>query len=1026
MVVFILAASSYSSAEIANRFPALSDTWITDKLGHIQVSALHIDSLENLWVGTQSSLFLFSGNHIETHDLFDPKIREVLGLGVTAISEDDSGNVYVGTHGLGLVKFKLGLGTVSHVSNIGGHDVSYPERVFAFSNELVWLVTPQKLLIVKSFSTGNIDTKLSGQIQATIGSVHSVDRLEDGIYSVGGEQGIVFVDLHLGEITHHFELVDPKSEWRNITASLALDRKLLIFGSDTGHIGSFNTITQSTESLAKLNQSDSARILSIEQFGDGIALSTDHGAFISDRSISHLTAIKSSNAKRTHYSVSNMLVDDDMIWVGTLSGVKVLLGPVFDRFEASGSLKSDDVLAIEEDNGGRVWIGTFNGLYMFDSVSESHKRVDTAETWPEEYSRRISVLTAAENFIWLGFISGRGVLQLNTDTLEFREVLRFQDEDLSVLDIKIVDNVAWIGTHERGLIRHTKSKSINLLDQAILPASSVNEILETSWDELALATIRNILLLNPTTLTYREIELDLSPNELAPEILEIFEDIDGNLWIGTAGKGLYFVTAKSLSKTSPIAHKYFFHSSLDHASVTNICSTDEGEFWLSAGGNVARFTPFSGAVYVYNSSDGLPSAVMATDSSLCSSSGALYFGSTQGYSRLSHIPPRPPKNSKVRVVEVLTAGKKLSPIFPITQVEKLVIGLEDLPLSLKFAVTDYRYPDSAHYRYKLGDDNQDWIHNGNSEHLTIPSLSTGKHRLTVQATNSKGMWINEEAVLDITVNPPFWQTPWSYILYLSTGALIVWSIQRIHQSYVAERRSRELIQEIEETRNKAEDEIQEQLEFHDELARAAHKHHGGILELLRHCLDEAESKETFSDSRKHRSLLSTYIEPLSLLENCTIYDEGDVSVNLNEFVDKLFEAISSEFDIDHEKMITVNEVKSDPLTLQIGTTLAIMIYELAINALLHAYADESPANYLRVISRTSYCKDNDEETFSVIVRDNGKGSSENAIESPIPGSGIGLVASLARSIGSELSYSYDKGTIAKITLTETADKPIFA
>ena len=40
--------------------------------------------------------------------------------------------------------------------------------------------------------------------------------------------------------------------------------------------------------------------------------------------------------------------------------------------------------------------------------------------------------------------------------------------------------------------------------------------------------------------------------------------------------------------------------------------------------------------------------------------------------------------------------------------------------------------------------------------------------------------------------------------------------------------------------------------------------------------------------------------------------------------------------------------------------------------------------------------------------------------------GIGLVASLARSIGSELSYSYDKGTIAKITLTETADKPIFA
>ncbi|NND69247.1 MAG: sensor histidine kinase, partial [Halioglobus sp.] len=147
---------------------------------------------------------------------------------------------------------------------------------------------------------------------------------------------------------------------------------------------------------------------------------------------------------------------------------------------------------------------------------------------------------------------------------------------------------------------------------------------------------------------------------------------------------------------------------------------------------------------------------------------------------------------------------------------------------------------------------------------------------------------------------------------------------------------------------------------------------------------------------------------------------------LRVFVEKLFPAIMPYCAVDPETIITVNEVKDDPITLEIGTSLAVIIYELAINALSHAYAEDSPANYLRVISRTEYSKETEKETFSITVRDSGEGIEEDAIETAPSGSGIALVQSLADHIGAQFSYSYSKGTMAKIALEVSDSRPVFA
>ncbi len=341
-------------------------------------------------------------------------------------------------------------------------------------------------------------------------------------------------------------------------------------------------------------------------------------------------------------------------------------------------------------------------------------------------------------------------------------------------------------------------------------------------------------------------------------------------------------------------------------------------------------------------------------------------------------------------------------------------------------MSDYLDPNYVEYRYRVSSQKNDWVYHKGSNQLRLDHLSLGLQSIYIQAANSQGVWSDEQLTLQIFVHRSPWNTWWAYALYSLAIAFSFWGAHRIYYSYIAERRSQELTIEIEETRNRAEDEIQEQLEFHDELARAAHQHHGSILKLLQRCLNETLSGSENAPSPESVQASPNYLQALSLLEDCTIYDEGEVSINLRVFVEKLFPSIMPYCRVDPATIITVNEVKADPITLEIGTTLGVIIYELARNAITHAYPQNSPANYLRVISRVEYDKETDSESLVIIVRDSGEGIPDDAIETAAPGSGIALVQSLAANIGAEFSYSYSKGTMAKITLKDSQSNPIFA
>lgn len=94
--------------------------------------------------------------------------------------------------------------------------------------------------------------------------------------------------------------------------------------------------------------------------------------------------------------------------------------------------------------------------------------------------------------------------------------------------------------------------------------------------------------------------------------------------------------------------------------------------------------------------------------------------------------------------------------------------------------------------------------------VTYTNLAPGTYILKVKATNSDGYAGTEEASLKIVILPPFWMTPWAYIVY----ALLIVGVVSF-SLYAVQRRERNKfrIRQIEEDAKKREELSQMKFRF---------------------------------------------------------------------------------------------------------------------------------------------------------------------------------------------------------------------
>ncbi len=233
------------------------------------------------------------------------------------------------------------------------------------------------------------------------------------------------------------------------------------------------------------------------------------------------------------------------IWIATQEGLcryDAYDLIVYRKTNQTNSLIDNRILSIERKPRGHFWIGTINGLDLFDPISErfTHFQHMFRDEKKMLQLQVLDVLTDTQDVLWIG--SQMGLYSLSSDHMVGAPFTQCDAENMCIRGqvntiLEDHDGNLWIGS-EAGLSRiDSKRKDISHVlhrekKSSILGIDGVNTIYEDKKALLWFGTSHYICRLNPRK-TALDRCYDLKSKQLVTSVQTILEDNRGGLWTGT-------------------------------------------------------------------------------------------------------------------------------------------------------------------------------------------------------------------------------------------------------------------------------------------------------------------------------------------------------------------------------------------------------------------------------------------------------------------------------------------------------------
>ncbi|MCR5360484.1 MAG: helix-turn-helix domain-containing protein [Bacteroidales bacterium] len=158
-----------------------------------------------------------------------------------------------------------------------------------------------------------------------------------------------------------------------------------------------------------------------------------------------------------------------------------------------------------EDHSGRLWIGTYRGLFMFDADADSLHAV------APDLGHVTSLTQTADGRIWAA-VSGRGVAKIDGDTVA--DVLPLDNDLLSIANTS--DGRLWIGTGTGELLTMGSDGTFASRSAASgMNGDMVEKIVADSYNHLWILTNRRLTEYDPTTDNYRVVNANAANSSLS-------------------------------------------------------------------------------------------------------------------------------------------------------------------------------------------------------------------------------------------------------------------------------------------------------------------------------------------------------------------------------------------------------------------------------------------------------------------------------------------------------------------------------
>ena len=86
--------------------------------------------------------------------------------------------------------------------------------------------------------------------------------------------------------------------------------------------------------------------------------------------------------------------------------------------------------------------------------------------------------------------------------------------------------------------------------------------------------------------------------------------------------------------------------------------------------------------------------------------------------------------------------------------------------AISFAALSYEDPDKNRYSYMMRGVDKEWVVNARSTTASYTNLPPGQYEFVVRGSNNDSKWNMEGATILIVITPPWWRTPWAYLVYI--------------------------------------------------------------------------------------------------------------------------------------------------------------------------------------------------------------------------------------------------------------------
>jgi signal transduction histidine kinase/ligand-binding sensor domain-containing protein len=483
-----------------------------------------------------------------------------------------------------------------------------------------------------------------------------------------------------------------------------------------------------------------------------------------------------------------LLAKDGMLWLaGTNSNIYTMTYgrkniPYFPHNEAVNSFYL-------EPGGNMLWFGTDKGLVR--------KNLQTQETkvWSHDPKNSssinkntvVDIQPDEQGKLWLATHEG-GMDHFDPQTgKSVRYTMDSTKTDgigINGLHCIFIENEKhlWVGG-EYGLSRMDRStgKFITFKydgkDSAKAISAAVFSIAKDRKNNIWIATSTSLKKFNPDKGNFSTYLKDYA-------VKSVFKDASGRLWAGTVN-GLFYLDEEKdqfRSFTTP-------NSPNGIEQILSILEDNEKNLWISTSNSIVRLNAARDNIRLYNADYGILSSSWNWLNNYKSADGRLFIGGSKGYYLINPgdiIDRRVPHTLNFAGLKI--GDKEIYPSengiisVPFSKLEKIELPFSQNTFTVDFNAVDFYSSGPIKYYYLLEGFEKDWHDIGSEHKASYFGVPPGNYTLRIRAINSEGSLAEKKMVIVIT--PPWWRTPWAYMIYALLFLLAGWGIYKLQKQYI--------------------------------------------------------------------------------------------------------------------------------------------------------------------------------------------------------------------------------------------------